>query len=170
LRRRAALVLLTLVCALVAATLVLFVLVQSDSPRRADAIVVLSGDRARLTTGLRLYHAHVAPTLLISRDARPWKAAKALCKQRGIICFHADPYSTEGEAETVERLGRGRNWRRIVVVTSRYHLRRARLLFERCTHRRPQVVAARTTTLDYLKVVPWEWGKLLYQLTIDRSC
>ena len=155
---------------LVAATLLLFVFVQSDSPRRADVIVVLSGDRARLTTGLRLFHAHVAPRLLISRDGRPWKAADALCGRRGIGCFRAQPYSTEGEAETVERLGRGRNWSRIVVVTSRYHLRRARMLFERCTHRRPDVVAARTTTFDYLKVVPWEWGKLLYQLTVDRSC
>jgi hypothetical protein len=170
LRRTSELVLLALVCALVAATFALFVLVQSDSPRGADAIVVLSGDRARLTTGLRLFHADLAPTLLISRDSRPWKAADALCERRGIVCFRADPYSTEGEAETVERLGKGRNWRSIVVVTSRYHLRRARMLFERCTHRRPQVVAARTTPLDYVKVVPWEWGKLLYQLTIDRSC
>jgi len=170
LRRAAAFALLVLACGLVAATLVLFVAVQSDSPRHADAIVVLSGDRARLTTGLRLFHSHVAPTLLISRDGRPWRAADALCGRRGIVCFHARPYSTEGEAQTVERLGRGHHWRRLVVVTSRYHLRRARMLFERCTHRRPQVVAARTTTLDYLKVVPWEWGKLVYQLTIDRSC
>jgi uncharacterized SAM-binding protein YcdF (DUF218 family) len=169
-RRAALLVLLALVCVLSAATLVLFVLVPSDEPRHADAIVVLSGDRARLTTGLRLYHAHVARTLLISRDGRPWKAVDALCGRRGIVCFRADPYSTEGEAETVVRLGRGHDWRELVVVTSRYHLRRARILFERCTHRKIDVVAARTTTLDYVEVVPWEWGKLLYQLTIDRSC
>lgn len=162
--------LLALACALVAATLVLFVFVQSDSPQRADAIVVLSGDRARLTTGLRLFHEHVAPTLLISRDDRPWPEADALCGRQGIRCFRADPYSTQGEAETVARLERGRDWEEIVVVTSRYHLRRARMLFERCTHRRPQVVAAETTALDYVEVVPWEWGKLLYQLTVDRSC
>ena len=169
--RLAALLLLpTFVAALAAATLLLFVLVRSDSPRHADVIVVLSGDRARLATGLRLFRAHVAPTLLISRDDRPWRDADLLCLRRGVRCFHAHPYSTEGEAETVERLGRRRRWRRIVVVTSRYHLRRARMLFERCTQRRPQVVAARTTFLDYVEVVPWEWGKLLYQLTVDRSC
>jgi len=168
--RRAALLIGALVVVLAAATLFLFVLVQSDSPRRADVIVVLSGDRARFATGLRLFHEHVAPTLLISRDSRPWRAVDALCGHRGIKCFHASPYSTEGEAQTVGRLSRGRGWDRIVVVTSRYHLRRARMLFERCLHRRPQVVAARTTFLDYVDVVPWEWGKLVYQLTVDRSC
>ena len=168
--RTVALVLAAIVGLLVAASLFLFVLVPSDSPKDADAIVVLSGDRARLTTGLRLFREGVAPTLLISRDSRPWREVDALCGRDGITCFRADPYSTEGEAETVERLSREQGWNRLVVVTSRYHLRRARMLFERCLHRRPQVVAARTTFLDYLEVVPWEWGKLLYQLTVDRSC
>ena len=168
--RRVALLIAAIVGVLAAATLFLFVLVRSDSPRHADVIVVLSGDRARLETGLRLFHEHVAPTLLISRDSRPWRAVDALCGRRGIRCFHASPYSTEGEAQTVRRLARGRDWNRIVVVTSRYHLRRARMLFDRCLHRRPQVVAARTTFLDYVDVVPWEWGKLVYQLTLDRSC
>jgi hypothetical protein len=168
--RVAALVVAALVGMLAAATLFLFVLVPSDSPRDADAIVVLSGDRARLTTGLRLFHEHVAPTLLISRDSRPWREVDALCRRGGVMCFRADPYSTQGEAETVERIARGRDWNRIVVVTSRYHVRRARMLFGRCLDHRPQVVAARTTLLDYVTVVPWEWGKLVYQLTVDRSC
>jgi hypothetical protein len=168
--RIAALVVAGLVGLLVAATVFLFVLVPSDSPRDADVIVVLSGDRARFTTGLRLFREHVAPTLLISRDSRPWREADALCGRRGVKCFRADPYSTQGEAETVERLARARGWKRVVVVTSRYHLRRARMLFDRCLDRRPQVVAARTTFLDYVEVVPWEWGKLLYQLTVYRSC
>jgi uncharacterized SAM-binding protein YcdF (DUF218 family) len=168
--RIVALVLAAVVGLLVAATLFLFVLVPSDTPKNADVIVVLSGDRARFTTGLRLFREGVAPTLLVSRDSRPWREVDALCGRDGVRCFHADPYSTEGEAETVERLSRDHDWNRIVVVTSRYHLRRARMLFERCLHRRPHVVAAQTTLLDYLGVVPWEWGKLLYQLTVDRSC
>jgi uncharacterized SAM-binding protein YcdF (DUF218 family) len=169
-RRGIALATVAALLALVVATLVLFVFVQSDNPKRADAIVVLSGDRKRLDTGLRLFHEHVAPTLVISRDGRPWRAVDALCAQRAILCFHASPYSTEGEAQTVDRMSDGRSWRKLVVVTSRYHLRRARILFERCAHRRPQVVAAKTAPLDYVKIVPWEWAKFVYQLTFDRSC
>jgi uncharacterized SAM-binding protein YcdF (DUF218 family) len=154
----------------VALTLYLLVLVQSDDPKHADAIVVLSGDRKRLATGVRLFMQGVAPTLVISRDGRPWREADALCAGANIICFQANPYSTEGEAQEVGRLERKQGWRRIVIVTSRYHLRRARMLFDRCTGRRPQVVAAKTTVLNYLVDVPWEWGKLVYQLTVDRSC
>ena len=153
-----------------ALTLYLFVLVQSDDVDHADAIVVLSGDRKRLATGVRLFTRGVAPTLVISRDGRPWQEVDALCAGPRVVCFQADPYSTEGEARATARLERERRWQRIVVVTSRYHLRRARMLFDRCTGRRPEVVAAKTTVLNYVVDVPWEWGKLLYQLTADRSC
>jgi uncharacterized SAM-binding protein YcdF (DUF218 family) len=155
---------------LFAVTLYLFVLVPSDHVEHADAIVVLSGDRKRLSTGLRLFRDKVAPVLVISRDGRGWTEADALCARPNVACFQADPYSTEGEARATERLARRQGWSRIVVVTSRYHLRRAHMLFERCTDLRPEMVAARTTPLDYLVDVPWEWGKLLYQVTIDRSC
>jgi hypothetical protein len=168
--RRLLALLLVVLAGIAALTAYLFVLAQSDDPKRADVIVVLSGDRARLATGLRLFHDSVAPTLAISRDGRVWPAADALCTRPHILCFRANPYSTEGEAQSIERLGRGRDWRTIVVVTSRYHLRRARMLFERCMDRSPEVVAARTTFLDYVQVVPWEWGKFVYQLTVDRSC
>ena len=153
-----------------ALTLYLFVLVKSDDPKHADAIVVLSGDRKRLATGVRLFTRGVAPTLVISRDGRPWQEADALCADPHVVCFQANPYSTEGEAQEVGRLERKHGWTRIVLVTSRYHLRRARMLFDRCTGRRPQVVAAKTTPWNYFVDVPWEWGKLVYQLTFDRSC
>ena len=155
---------------LVAATFYLFVLVPSDDVEHADAIVVLSGDRKRLSTGLRLFRDKVAPVLVISRDGRGWTQADALCAGPNVECFQADPYSTEGEARATERLARRQGWSRIVVVTSRYHLRRAHMLFERCTDLHPEMVAARTTPFDYLVDIPWEWGKLLYQVTIDRSC
>ena len=163
-------VVLAAVAVFFALTLYLFVLVQSDDPKHADAIVVLSGDRKRLATGVRLFTRGVAPTLVISRDGRRWREADALCAGQRVVCFQADPYSTEGEARTIGRLEREHNWKRLVVVTSRYHLRRARMLFDRCTGRRPQVVAAKTTIVNYLVDVPWEWGKLVYQLTVDRSC
>ena len=102
----------------VAATLWLFVLVPSAHPRHDDAIVVLSGDRDRLDTGLRLLQEHVASTLILSRDPAPWPRANRLCSRSDFICIHAHPYSTQGEAETVRRLARRHGWLRIVVVTS----------------------------------------------------
>ena len=167
--RTTAAIVAAVVAVLVALTLYLFVFVPSDHVTRADAIVVLSGDRKRVTTGLRLFHERVAPTLVISRDYRPWPAIDAVCAGPHVICVHVKPYSTRGEAEETGRLERRHDWKRIVVVTSRYHLRRARILFDRCGVR-PKVVAARTTLRDYVIDIPWEWGKLLYQLTVNRSC
>ena len=162
-------VLLAALAVFVALTLYLFVFVRSDHAKRADAIVVLSGDRKRLATGLRLFRERVAPTLVISRDARAWPEADALCAGPHIVCFQANPYSTRGEARQIAHYERKRGWKRVVVVTSRYHLRRARMLFDRCGAR-PQMVASHTTFVDYAVDIPWEWSKLVYQLTRQRSC
>jgi uncharacterized SAM-binding protein YcdF (DUF218 family) len=158
-----------LVAVFIGLTLWLFVFVPSDHATKADAIVVLSGDRKRLDEGMRLFQEHVAPTLVISRDFHAWPAITTVCPEAHVLCIHADPYSTRGEAETTARLARRRHWSRIVVVTSRYHLRRARMLFDRCGLK-TKAVAATTTFSDYAVDVPWEWGKFLYQLTVQRSC
>ena len=78
----------------------------------------------------------VAPTLVISDGrAQDYPQANVLCRggqSFQVICFSPDPYSTRGEAEGVARLARKHHWRSLVVVTSRYHVFRSRILFKRC--------------------------------------
>jgi uncharacterized SAM-binding protein YcdF (DUF218 family) len=80
------------------------------------------------------------------------------------------PYSTRGEARTVVRLAGARGWRSIVVVTSRFHVTRAHMLFRRCWHGPLSMVGAPSTWWK----LPIEWasetGKLLVQLTVQRGC
>jgi uncharacterized SAM-binding protein YcdF (DUF218 family) len=87
-----------------------------------------------------------------------------------VLCFDAVPYSTRGEAETVEQLSLEHHWSRIVVVTSDFHVTRTHLLFRRCFNGRLWVVGVRRTWWK----LPVEWvsetGKLLYQLTAQRTC
>ena len=83
---------------------------------------------------------------------------------------HANPYSTRGEAENVARMARAHGWRSLVVVTSRYHIRRAKLLFERCFPGRVQTVAAPFSLTELPSVLPSEWAKLMYALTVARDC
>jgi hypothetical protein len=152
----------------VVASLYLFVFVSSAHPKHADAIVVLSSARPRYDLGLELYRRHVAPTLVLSLPAYEERGGNT-CPAYA-YCFHADPYSTRGEAQTVARLARNHGWHTIVVVTSRYHVRRARMLFERCTDARLAFVGAKASVYSYVRNIPLEWAKLAYQLTRQRAC
>jgi uncharacterized SAM-binding protein YcdF (DUF218 family) len=148
-------------------------------PAHADAVVVLSGGlNWRLDPALRLVQHGVAPVLAISsamHDPR-WKKAQRLCRHEDgptrfkVLCFQAVPYSTRGEAETVSRLARRYGWRRLVVVTSTYHVTRARMLFERCFHGSLWTVGTSAPT----STLPREWMtetvKLAVQALFERGC
>ena len=177
LRRKLLLIFAPLILAWVAGTLVLFVFPNMDPPGTADAVVVLSGGRnSRLDPALKLMQQGVAPLLVISGAGLDplWLKAQRLCRDgaRGfrVLCFDPSPYSTRGEAETVTRLAQTHGWQKVDVVTSRYHVFRARMIFERCYHR--QLAMIGTSASPWNTFTSWfsEWSKLLYQLTIQTSC
>lgn len=175
--RRLVLPVVVLVVAAWAAIVARFVLwpVQ-DSPRRADAVVVLAGDHLRLGKALELMTRQVAPTLVISDGLAPgWREANRLCRggARGrfrVVCFRPRPYSTRGEARAVARMAAARGWRSVLVVTSTYHVTRARLLFDRCTGARVFVTGATYQRSLIPLEVFLEPAKLVYALVVARRC
>jgi uncharacterized SAM-binding protein YcdF (DUF218 family) len=152
---------------------------NESPPAHADAVVVLAGGgNHRLDPALKLVQRGVAPVLAISsafKDPK-WRKAHRLCRGEDgptrfhVLCFLAVPYSTRGEARTVARLAREHGWQRIVVVTSTYHVTRARMLFRRCYHGQLWTVGT-SSPWPYL---PEEWvsetGKLTVQALAERSC
>lgn len=164
------------VVAVVALTPPLFLRPALDRPSRADAVVVLGPGRhgERFAEAMRLMRRRVAPILVVSESSRParWPLERALCARRDAICFRARPFNTRGEAREVARLARRRRWRRLVVVTSTYHVTRARLLYERCFDGRIDVVGARPGGggREEIGLVAHEWGGLLAALTVFRGC
>jgi uncharacterized SAM-binding protein YcdF (DUF218 family) len=145
----------------------LFIWPREDEPGKADAVVVLAGDNAlRVPRALHLVDEGVSDVLVVSDGMR---TVPALCREREVICFLPDPYSTTGEAEGVARLARERGWRSVVMVTSRYHVFRSRLLFERCLDQAVRVVGAgQPGSLPIATVL--ETGKLIWALVVDRRC
>jgi uncharacterized SAM-binding protein YcdF (DUF218 family) len=150
---------------------------ETGAPDHADAVIVLSGGRERLPPALTLIRRGVAPVLAISSVSRtsPWPLGRRVCAARRyakakVICFDAEPYSTRGEAETVARLARAHHWTSIAVVTSRFHITRARMLFRRCYTGRLSTVGVPTTWWK----LPLHWadetGKLIVQVTAQRAC
>jgi uncharacterized SAM-binding protein YcdF (DUF218 family) len=149
-----------------------------DRPATADAIVVLGSPTAqdRLTTARRLVDAGVSRNLVISLFAedQPLTQQRYCAAPLGgfeVFCFRPDPATTRGEAEYVASLATQHGWHSIVVVTSTYHVSRARLIFQRCFDGRLQMVG----TSHGMSVGKWAY-EFLYQTgayakaVVQRDC
>jgi uncharacterized SAM-binding protein YcdF (DUF218 family) len=179
---RIALVGAALVVALwVALDLYLFVAPDLDKPTRADAVIVLAGDRTpRLDRGRDLMADGVAPVLVISDGLDPlWPAANRLCADgRGaragrefrVVCFRPDPYSTRGEARGFAQLAKDKGWESVVIATTTFHVTRSRILFRRCFDGKVEGVGAPARFWKQAPSLVREVGKLLVQLSLARSC
>ncbi len=158
------------------AAAVLFVWPPRQGTDGADALVVLAGGRGpRLARGLALVRRGVAPVLVVSDGWSPtWPEANRLCAGRPVgvhvVCMHPQPYDTRGEAEAFARLARARGWRSVVVASSRYHVTRARMLFERCFDGRVYTDGADQSLATRVWASTLETAKLAYALLVRRGC
>ena len=147
-----------------------FVVRPGDHPFRANAVVVLSGSNERLPVGLRLVRQGYAPLLVVSRSHDPNALERRTCARRTVLCFAAEPYSTRGEARMIARLARQRRWTRVDVVTSRFHVPRAKRMIERCYSGKLRVVAAPNPSPVWLaRAYVLESVKLVYH-ELARGC
>ncbi len=117
-------------------------LVVADSPVPADAIVVLGGDwQGRIQQGIRLYREGWAPLLLVTggmaiapgrvqADYLAEVARRAGVPSQAILTQRESRSTWEDAALTVG-LARERGWRRVLLVTSDWHSRRAAMVFRR---------------------------------------
>ena len=172
-RRPLLLIALAAVAVLAIASVPLFILYDDDRVAKADAVIVLAGEKRRLPIALELLQRDVAPVLVISDGLDPrWTQANRLCRYgdpERIVCLRPEPYSTRGEARMAARLARQRGWDSLVVVTSRFHLFRARLLFERCFQGRLALVGSPNPGWRLPLAIGFEWAKL-GRATVGRPC
>jgi uncharacterized SAM-binding protein YcdF (DUF218 family) len=116
----------------------LFTRPHSDPLMKADAIVVLGGDKdGRSEYGLSLARQGYADTVLLSNGYGPYdaefrRACAAGTSAITVICFRPDPFTTRGEAMFTQRLAQERGWKHVIVVSWNYHLVRARYIFGQC--------------------------------------
>lgn len=157
-------------------TFVPFVWPSYDTPERADAVIVLSGDHGeRRPVALRLLERGVAPTLVF--DGTPDRGDEDQLCQDGwkgfeVICLRPHPDGTREEARAAGRLAEERGWNSVVVVTTGYHAVRSALLFDRCVDGDVSVVPARRG-LPVFKAaanVVREWLGTAYYATLRRGC
>jgi uncharacterized SAM-binding protein YcdF (DUF218 family) len=116
----------------------LFTRADMDSLRPADAIVVLGGEHdGREAYGLQLAREGFADIVVMSdpygpNDKTMKKACASGTEKIRVICFDPDPPTTRGEAMFTQRLAEQYGWKTVVVISWRYHLLRARFIFDQC--------------------------------------
>lgn len=123
-------------------------LVRRDPPARADAVFVLASDVqpdgdlgsvaiARLQQGFALLHAGHAPRLVVGNIAGSpahGEAVRRMASDLGVdgeLLTVGPVNSTYDEAVALAALFRERGWRRVLLVTSPLHSRRAAATFAR---------------------------------------
>ncbi len=112
-------------------------LLTKHEPRKADAIVLLAGDRFhRIPKVAELYHAGRAPLIVVTSSADNWdygsqpssKLVPELLKHNirpeHIISEETGPH-TRAEADATFRLAKEHGWTTLLLVTTEYHQYRA---------------------------------------------
>jgi uncharacterized SAM-binding protein YcdF (DUF218 family) len=199
-RRRAAFVLIVLLV-LAAGMLGWFVVnggryLQHEDPlQKADAIFVLAGTRVeRPLEAVDLYKEGWAPLIVLS-PGRP-EPGERLLRERGIrfptevelegnavaqlgippaaiIATNGYVDNTSQEANLLRAMVKARGWRRVIIVTSKYHTRRASFAFTRGLEGTGAQVVMRASRYDSSDPAGWwrsradlrfaveEWEKLI---------
>lgn len=114
----------------------LFVAPKSDIPTNADVLFVLGPPDQRLDQAEQLMRDGYAPTLAVSvpRGENGNYDADICTAQRTyrIVCFHPEPFTTQGEARALRDLSIEHGWRSANVITAQFHVVRAEITLGRC--------------------------------------
>jgi uncharacterized SAM-binding protein YcdF (DUF218 family) len=146
----------------------LFTNSKVDELEHADAIVVLGGEHdGREEYGIQLAAEGWAPTVVLSNPyLRGDQVMERACQPREdieVICVRPPLLTTRGEAKAVRAMAEERSWEKIIVVSWRYHLPRARLIFRRCYSERRDAIVMRPVPREYrYSLLQWD-GVYMYQ-------
>jgi uncharacterized SAM-binding protein YcdF (DUF218 family) len=141
-------------------------------PARADAIIELGGPGNRDEAALGLARKHEAPVLVQSTVASEAGTDKCLppVPDVTIMCFHADPGTTRGEAQYIGTLAAQRGWRSVILVTSRDHAWRARLRVMRCFHGDVYVSTTPLPAWAWPRQIAYQWAASAKAMLLEREC
>jgi uncharacterized SAM-binding protein YcdF (DUF218 family) len=120
-------------------------LVTADPMEASDVILVLSGDNLqdeRLLHAIRLWRSGLAPTVLLSVVMADWQTVEDYPPWRHVKKFQLMPLdalvlaahradSTKEEAQFFRSYLPQHGYKTIILVTSNYHARRAKRVFEK---------------------------------------
>ncbi|HET9406847.1 MAG TPA: YdcF family protein [Candidatus Sulfotelmatobacter sp.] len=147
---------------------------REAAPPHAEALVVLQGsivgEKSRIAGAVELLQRETASHLLLSVPKESFwgqsipPVAHAYLERnygsdvasRVVFCeTDASVNSTQQEAQALDGCIREQHWQSVVIVTSNYHTRRARLLWRRTTHNEPNLHLSVYGVADPEYQLPW---------------
>ncbi|MDE3136966.1 MAG: YdcF family protein [Acidobacteriota bacterium] len=142
-------------------------LVVSDALQPSNAIIVLSGDDLngdRAARAAQLYKAGWAPVVVASgSEIRPYLSEADLetrdlesdgVPAKSIVPLRQRALYTLEESRDLLQLCRSEHWKKVIVVTSNFHTRRARYIFQ---HVFPPSIEVRVTPASDVDFRPGSW-------------
>jgi hypothetical protein len=141
-------------------------------PSHVDAIIELAGPGNRDRIALALARAHRARYVVQSTMASDAVSDTCLPPVPGVtvLCFHPDPSTTRGEAESIRRLTATYGWHSIVLVTSPDQAWRAHLRVVRCFGGPVYVATTPLPLVDWPGQIAYQWAATVKALAIQREC
>ena len=109
---------------------------KTDSPKKADVIIMLGGDSGRLEKSAELYHNGYADYVMISPEIESIRsqsteyAIELGIPQSAIIEEHKATSTYTNATETLKLMGKY-DFNSALVVTSDYHLKRSKMIYDR---------------------------------------
>lgn len=155
------------------ATARLFVWPQlSPPPPLVDAIVELGGPGDRDAAALALAREHRASVVVVSTAKSAAESGDCFPPVDGVsvLCFHAEPNTTRGEAQAVRRLAAQHNWRSIILVTTPDQAWRARVRVTRCFDGDVYVATTPLPAVKWFTQIPYQWVATVKAFTVERAC
>jgi hypothetical protein len=141
-------------------------------PPRADAIIEIGGPGDRDEAALALARDGKAPVLIQSTVEEEAGTDRCLPPVPGvtILCFHAVPNSTRGEARYIGRMAQHYHWSSVIIVTTQDHAWRARWRVGRCFSGAVYVSTIPVAPWRWLVAIPYQWSATLKALIFERDC
>lgn len=160
-------------------TLRLFVFPDLNAPEPSNAIVMLGGNGAGpFDKALALAKEGWAPNVVFSLT--PYQNCEPslvhlppihLPPKEHVLCFHANPRTTQGEARAIAHLASLHHWDRVIVVMPTTQASRARLRVGRCYA--GQVLEVGVTPPGFwawVRGITYEWAAMFKAWVLQPSC
>ena len=143
-------------------------------PPRVDAIIELGGEgmAGRDRLALRLAREGFASYLVQSTVVEEAGTSRCLAAVPNVtvLCFHAEPNTTRGEAHYIAQEAARRNWKSVVLVTTPDQAWRARLRTKRCFGGEVYVATSPLPAQQWPRQIPYQWAATAKALAVERAC